>query len=83
MGPTWNTKGNYLPKDLANVDWSKEYFSVSHPVRVITDGRRLIDYDSHVVIATLPPGYAWFFAHDHPHVCREDWDGATYPEGWD
>lgn len=78
----WADKGNCRPRDLEAYDWNGEYWALSHPVRAYPRGQALIDYDTGEIIGMLDERYSWFWAHNHPHVCKKGWDEETYPEGW-
>ena len=69
--------------ELASCDWESEPTPPSHPLQVRIDARNVYDLDTGRVVATVNKGYRFFWAHNHVHVCREDWDGQRIkkPDG--
>ena len=71
-------KHGLLPPDvLQDHDWDNDDTIKMEHHAVIMKGNKgeLIDLHTGAVIATAAPGYEWYFAHGHPHICPEGWKG--------
>jgi len=63
------------PDALQDHDWANDNTIKMKFHAVIMKGnkRELKDLYTGAVLATAAPGYEWYFAHGHPHICPEGW----------
>jgi len=62
---------------LAEYPFKNDRISDSHPIRVAATKTTLYDLDTGEIIAWVAPGFTFYWAHWHPHVCPDGWQGET------
>ena len=60
--------------NLSTVDWSKGRQAKTHPFRVRVTPTTIYNQDTGEVVATIAPGYEFYFAHQHPHIAPVGFD---------
>lgn len=65
----------FEPELLEQLDWTREVQPPNHPVALIVKTQRLYNKVTGELVATLEPGYRFYWAHQHVHIAPFDWDG--------
>lgn len=58
------TNPNYKPWEQVN--WDVPFRN--HEIKIKADDEHIYDYETGAVIATISPGYRFYWAHGHIHV---------------
>ena len=59
---------------LDSVDWAKGRQANTHPFRVRVTPTTIYNQETGEVVATIAPGYEFYYAHQHPHIAPVGYD---------
>ena len=60
--------------NLDSIDWDRGRQAKTHPFRVRVTPSTIYNQDTGEVVATVAPGYEFYYAHQHPHIAPVGYD---------
>ena len=63
--------------NLDSIDWDRGRQAKTHPFRVRVTPSTIYNQDTGEVVATVAPGYEFYYAHQHPHIAPVGFDTAS------